>query len=115
MRRFLAEPQGIHLANHHQPQIGIKGELCLVEKAIRACTAGLARRVETHASFADPYQQCANTRGERTSGMGNPCTWLQHEARNTANRDVRTNTALVHNDEGTIEHIELALLNVEDS
>ena len=106
--------RGVHFAHDLEAQFIIQGQFGLVEQAIGTRAAGLARRVEAHAGLADPDQQGADPGGQGTGGMGDTGARFEHETGDAAHGDVGTHAVLVHHDEGAVEHVEFAALDVED-
>ena len=69
--------------------------------------------VEPHAGFTHPHQKAADRRGLGGRGMGYAGPRLQHQASDTADRNVRAHAIFVHYHERAIQHIDLTILDKE--
>ena len=114
LRRRFAEPHREHFSDHSEARILIERQPGLIQEPIGAGATGLARGVQPDTGFPDPYDQTSDTRRQRRGSVGNSSTRLQHQACETADRDLRTNTSLVDNHERAVENIELTLLDEQN-
>lgn len=114
LRRRFAEPHREHFSDHSEARILIERQASLIQEPIGAGATGLARGVQPDTGFPDPYDQTSDTRRQRRGSVGNSSTRLQHQACETADRDLRTNTSLVDNHERAVENIELTLLDEQN-
>ena len=110
----LAETHVVHLANDLETGVGIERKPRLMKKAIRAGSPRLTSRIEADARFANPDQQTSNSRRERDGRMGDASAWLEHQACESANRNVRTYTVSIDNDERSVKDVESPLFNEQD-
>ena len=111
LRRRFAEPHREHFSDHSEARILIERQASLIQEPIGAGATGLARGVQPDTGFPDPYDQTADTRGQRRRGVGDSSSGLQHQACEAADRDLGTNTSAVDDDKSVVEYVELAFLD----
>src|SRR5690606_553986 len=75
------------------------------------CAARLPAGIQSHSGLAYPYQQRSYCRGQMHGSMGDACSRLKHDAGNRANRDVGAYAGLVDDDKGTVQYVDLAILD----
>src|ERR1700730_14608091 len=107
----LSKAHRIHLAHDFEPRVIIECETRLIEQAIGTSTAWLTGRVQPHACFANPDEKRASASSKDNGRMTNPRARLKHETGEPTDRNMGPYTVLVHDDEGTVENVELALFD----
>jgi len=75
----------------------------LIKQTVGPRAARLTGRVESHTGFTDPHNKRAGTGCQHDSGVADPRSGFQHDTGESANRNVRAHTILVHNDESAVE------------
>src|SRR5262249_8741163 len=94
-----------------EPQVVIKRKACLIEQTVGPGAARLPGRIKSDTSFSHPHDKRAGSRGEGDGRVADPRTWLKHQTSESPDRNVRAHSLLIHDDEGAIENVELALFH----
>jgi len=103
--RFFLEAEFVHFPDNLESSGVVERQFGLIQETVGPRTARLAGRIESNTCFAYPGQQTANPGSKHHRGMRDPRAGFQHQAADTANRDVRSDTILVDYDKGAIQDI----------
>jgi hypothetical protein len=110
----LPEAKLEHLPHHLESGLFVERQARLVEQPVRASSARLARRIEPHPRLARPHQERADASGQSNGGVRDPDARLKHQAGDAAERYLDADSLLVDEHEGSVPHVELALLQEQD-
>ena len=112
--RILPETDLKHPPHDPQTRIGVKRGAALPKELVGTGSAGLPSGIEAHARLADPDQQRSGRGRERDGRMAGPRARFEHDRCEPADGYDRAHARHVDEDEGTIQHVKLTLLDKDD-
>ena len=114
-RRLLAEAQLEHGAHHLEARRLVQGSARLIKQAVGPRAARLAGGIEPDPGLPHPDDEAADAGRQRDCGVGDGDARFQQQAGQPADRDLRPHSGLVHQHEGGVAHIHLAVLQEDQS